>query len=202
MGGKVFPECKPFHVDSVYPTVSLVERLLNVNTHIVGSCYNYDPHREYGDLDLMVDLDLILLNTNSKTAKEAKQKLVEQLKDFGIESTYIGNNVHICIGNKQVDVMLIKNAEKISKFHQYPPSKYKGRNVHILMSYIAKQYNMFWSPFNGLYNRTDGKKGDFITIDVSEVCKHLKLSSFGNVEQLSSQIPNAVLEQAKTDPNW
>lgn len=202
MGGKVFPECKPFLGKEIHSTISVVESVLRANTVTVGSCFNYDPEREYGDLDLMLDLDLMQRITKSKTPLEVKKKLVKTLTDFEFTSKYIGNIVHIIVNDRQVDVMLIKDADQISKFHQYPQSEYKGRHVHILLSYIAKKYDLMWSPFVGLFARTNGKKGEFITNDVIEVCKHLKLKSFGNFEHISSQVDPTIVSQAKTDPNW
>lgn len=202
MGGKVFPECKPFLGKEIHSTISVVETALRANTITVGSCFNYDPTKEYGDLDLMVDLDLMQRITISSTPVETKQKLVKWLTEMGFTTNYLGNNVHILVKDRQVDVMLIKDANNISKFHQYPPSKYKGRHVHILLSYIAKQYDLMWSPFLGLFSRINGKKGEFITNDVKEVCEHLKLKSFGNFEHISSQVDVTFVTQAKSDPNW
>lgn len=202
MGGKVFPTCSPIPSSEIDDIAKIVQDILHNEVSIVGSCYNKSPNAEYGDLDLMADLSQVMQYTSTSTPTLVKRHLTQLFKDNGYESEYNGSIVHILINNHQVDLMLVENAPKIRDFHRFAPSEYKGRHVHILLSHISKSKNLMWSPFNGLYTRTDGKKDKFISNDVGVVCKHLGLSSLQNFEQISAEVDPQLVINAKLDPNW
>lgn len=202
MGGKVFPTCSPIPSSEIDDIAKIVQDILHNEVSIVGSCYNKSLIAEYGDLDLMADLSQVMQNTGASTPTLAKRHLTQLFKNNGYEAEYNGSIVHILIKNHQVDLMLVENASKIRDFHRFAPSDYKGRHVHILLSHISKSKNLMWSPFNGLYTRTDGKKDKFISSDVIEVCNHLGLNSLQNFEQISADVDPHLVINAKLDPNW
>lgn len=180
-----------------------------------------------GDMDLMVDAEQVLKATGTKDEKAARAALKNYIVDRGYDSVQTGINVHIKIPNDdkfaQVDIMLVKNAGTVSKFHQHDYSvantPYKGVHKHILLSSIAKEtktpeypMGMMWSGFQGLFGRDQhGKKSDLISQDADEVAVILlgpgaSGRDLGSVESMLNKLPQGVNDpkarHAVADENW
>jgi len=132
---------------------------------------------ESGDIDLMIEaVDVIeLYNTQDQKdpVKTAKQLLKKHFEQQGVVSSISGRNVHIgvpYISNSgqqrlaQVDVMVIHDAEVVAPWHQHGPRGmydipgFKGKEVFILISSLAKFQNLKFDPFSArLTNRDTGQ---------------------------------------------
>jgi hypothetical protein len=178
-----------------------------------------------GDMDVMVDEEALLKYfskqikdqlskiTGKKAAPNlaqiARALLKEYFKTKGFDTAQTGINVHVKVPtNKdpaQVDIMLVKDASNVSKFHQHDyTGKFRGSHKHQLMSSIAKHMKskkypngLMWSAFQGLFNRDlQGKKDQLITRDPDTVAKMLlnpkaTVKDLGNVESILKAIPAA-----------
>ena len=77
---------------------------------------------------------------------------------------------------------------------------------------LAKQKNMMWSPWQGLFMRdASGKKGEFVSNDVDVVAKTLlggqaSSKDLGSVESILGAMPQEqaqrLLSDVRSDPNW
>lgn len=225
-GGNVWPDVDPFTKQEAPNILKRAQSIMppGVDLIPVGSA----GHKaSSGDMDLMVDAEQMLKATATKDEKSARAALKNYIMDRGYASSQTGINVHIKIPNEdkfaQVDIMLVKNAGSVSKFHQHDYSventPFKGVHKHILLSSIAKEtktsenpYGMMWSGFQGLFTRgPDGKKGDLISQDADEVAVILlgpdaTGSDLGSVERILEKLPQGVndprAQHAISDENW
>jgi hypothetical protein len=225
-GGNVFPDVDPFSKEESADVLAKAQSMMpqGIDLIPVGSA----GHKaSSGDMDLMVDETAMLEFFKVKTAKEARQNLKTFFQDRGIDSALTGINVHIKVPNgdkfAQADIMFVKDAGSVSKFHQHDYSiestPFKGVHKHILLSSIAKETRnqsypngLMWSGFQGLFGRDEnGKKGEFITHDADEVAKILlgaqaSSGDLGNVERIIDALPgkekNPKIQHALADENW
>jgi hypothetical protein len=225
-GGNVFDGVDPFSKEEAPDILKFAQRLMppGIDLIPVGSA----GHKaSSGDMDLMVDAEQVLKATATKDEKSARASLKNYVLDRGYGAAQTGINVHIKVPNgdkfAQVDIMLVKNAGQVSKFHQHDYSvedtPYKGVHKHILLSSIAKETKtnehpngMMWSGFQGLFSRgPDGKKADLISQDSDEVAVILLGPSatgrdLGSVEKILSKLPQGIndprAQHAISDENW
>lgn len=229
-GGNVFPDVKPFTKEQANQILASVNKVMPKGLQLikVGSA-GHKPVS--GDMDVMVDEDqlikffdkqiqkqyLDLKNAGKKSfpnpAQIARALLKDYFKSKGFDSAQSGINVHVKVPTAkdpaQVDVMLTKDANNISKFHQHDyTGKFKGSHKHMLLSSVAKhmkskQYpnGLMWSAFQGLFSRNEkGVKDQLITRDADTVAKMLlnpkaTAKDLGNVESILRAIP----EQGKEE---
>lgn len=225
-GGNVFPDVEPFSKKEAEAIFSYAQKIMppGVDLIPVGSA----GHKaSSGDMDIMVDAEQMLKATATKDEKSARAALKNYVMDRGYSAAQTGINVHIKIPNEdkfaQVDIMLVKNAGQVSKFHQHDYSientPFKGVHKHILLSSMAKEtktadhpYGMMWSGFQGLFTRgPDGKKGELITQDADEVATILigpgaTGKDLGSVERILEKLPQGMkdprVQHALADENW
>lgn len=225
-GGNVFPDVEPFSKNEAETIFKFAQNIMpkGIDLIPVGSA----GHKaSSGDMDIMVDAEQMLKATGTKDEKSARASLKNYLMDRGYASAQTGINVHVKIPNgdkfAQVDIMLVKNAGQVSKFHQHDYSventPFKGVHKHILLSSIAKEtktpehpYGMMWSGFQGLFSRgPDGKKSDLISQDADEVAVVLLGPSasgqdLGSVERILEKLPQGINDprarNALSDENW
>lgn len=225
-GGNVWPDVEPFTKEEAPRILQLAQQAMPPGIQLipVGSA----GHKaSSGDMDIMVDADSVINHYKVKSEKEARAAMKADMLGKGLSSELTGINVHIKIPNQgsfaQVDIMLVKNAGEVSKFHQHDYSveqtPFKGVHKHILLSSIAKEtktpefpFGLMWSGFQGLFARDDkGKKGDLITQNADKVAKILlnpnaTAADLGNVERILAAIPNGAenprVQHALADPNW
>lgn len=225
-GGNVWPDVDPFSKAEAPTILKRAQQLMPSGIELipVGSA----GHKaSSGDMDLMVDSDQVLGAFSVKDEKSARAALKQSMLDRGVAAAQTGINVHLKIPNNdkfaQVDIMLVKNAGKVSKFHQHDYSvektPFKGVHKHILLSSMAKEtkssqfpYGLMWSGFQGLFARTpDGKKGDLISQDIDEVAVILlgpgaSGQDLGSVERILERLPMGIkdprVQHALSDENW
>lgn len=225
-GGNVWPDVDPFSKEEAPGILKRAQQIMPPGIELipVGSA----GHKaSSGDMDIMVDADQVLQAFGVKDEKTARAALKTNMLDRGVDAAQTGINVHLKIPNgdkfAQVDIMLVKNAGKVSKFHQHDYSvektPFKGVHKHILLSSMAKEtrgsdfpYGLMWSGFQGLFARTpDGKKGPLISQDIDEVATILlgpgaSGSDLGSVEKILNRLPLGVkdprVQHALSDENW
>jgi hypothetical protein len=225
-GGNVWPDVEPFTKDAFQPILDQAQAAMPNGIELipVGS----SGHKELsGDMDLVVDEAQMLKYFDAKDAKTARAALEQHFINQGFESKRTGINVHIRIPNgdtfAQVDIMVVKDAGDVSKFHQHdysiPNTPYKGLHKHILLSSIAKETvtdafpnGMMWSGFQGLFARdANGKKGELITNNIDDVAKILlgadkAARDLGNVETILAALPGGAedpkAQHAVTNADW
>lgn len=225
-GGNIWPDVDPFTKEEAPAILKAAQRIMppGIDLIPVGSA----GHKaSSGDMDLMVDADQMLKATGTKDEKSARASLKNYVLDRGYSATQTGINVHIKVPNEdkfaQVDIMLVKNAGSVSRFHQHDysieGSPYKGVHKHILLSSIAKETKtpeypngMMWSGFQGLFGRDDtGKKSDLISQDADEVAVILlgpgsSGDDLKSVEKILEKLPGGVnnpkVKHALADDSW
>jgi hypothetical protein len=221
-GGNVFGNSDPFDQKIVPSILKFINSGLagtNIQAIPVGSAATPTPGKMSGDLDVIVDEKSVLDFFNAKDAKTARKALNDYLKSKGMETAQSGINVHVNVpigqSYHQVDIMVVQNASKVSKFHTHEipqNSPYKGVNKQLMLAILAKQKGYMWSAWQGLFSRTpEGKKGDFVTDDLDQVAKiiigqNASASSLGSVEAILKSLPpeesKELLDRARQDPNW
>lgn len=228
-GGNVFADTdQGFNSKEVKHIIATIQKRLPdpIKLIPVGSAADLVQKAKLGDMDLMVDEDAVFEVFHANDAKEARKKMQQFFIDYGFECKLSGVNVHVRVpledGAAQVDIMVVKNAERVSKFHQHAPvgddatgyrrSAHKGVNKQILISQIAKDKGGMYSAFQGaLYARTpEGKKGPLIADNIEDVAKALfgpqaTAATLGNVENILQALgPHAdhYLEKLSADQNY
>jgi hypothetical protein len=225
-GGNVWPDVDPFTKAEAPAILKRAQQVMPPGIQLipVGSA----GHKaSSGDMDIMVDADQVLQAFAVKDEKSARASLKLNMQDRGIEAAQTGINVHIKIPNgdkfAQVDIMLVKNAGQVSRFHQHDYSvektPFKGVHKHILLSSMAKEtrtpdypYGLMWSGFQGLFARDQvGKKGELISQDPDEVATILlgpgaSAADLGSVEKILERLPQGIndprVQHAISDENW
>lgn len=225
-GGNVWPDVDPFTKDEAPRILQLAQQAMppGITLIPVGSAGHKSSS---GDMDIMVDADAVMNHYKVNTEKEARAAMKADMLGKGLDSALTGINVHIKIPNQgsfaQVDIMLVKNAGEVSKFHQHDYSvektPFKGVHKHILLSSIAKEtktedypFGLMWSGFQGLFARdANGKKGPLVSQNADQVAKILlspnaTAADLGNVERILAALPQGIndprAQHALTDPNW
>jgi hypothetical protein len=222
-GGNMFSDATDFDQKYAANILKVVNGALaktGIKVMPIGSGANPTPGAKSGDFDVMADEDAVKSVFNTPDGKTARKALNDYLRGLGFDTAQSGINVHILVplpdGTKaQTDIMVTPHAETISKFHVHSVpqgSPYKGKNKIILMSILAKQKSMLWSPWQGLFKRDEsGKKGEFISNDIDTVAKTLlgaKASgkNLGSVEGILSALTpdqaQQLLATAKADQAW
>lgn len=168
-GGNVFDDAVQFdhtEIDSIMNTVNKIMKSTGAQLIPIGSGATPTPGKKSGDLDVIVDQDKLGEYFKLSKPKDIKQAVKDLFDKAGFDTKMIGINVHVRVplkqGSAQVDIMLVQDAEKVSKFHIHDipkDSPYKGKHKQILMSKIANARGMMWSGFQGLFARDEnGKK--------------------------------------------
>lgn len=220
-GGNAFADVTAFDhkdVGAILKTVNTA--LADTGLHVipVGSAATPTPGKQSGDMDVIVDEQAVLAYFKVKDAKAARKALNDYIAGKGLQTKQTGINVHVRVpvGDSfaQVDIMVVQNAERVSKFHIHnipANSPYKGVNKQLTMAILAKSKGYMWSAFQGLFSRTPkGKKGEFVTDDMDEIANILtgkkSAAVLGSVESILDALPKdqsaELLARAKQDPNW
>lgn len=220
-GGNVFADATPFDHKDVGAILKTVNDALDgtgIRAIPVGSAATPTPGKQSGDMDVIVDEDKVLDYFKAKDAKTARKALNDYIAGKGLQTAQSGINVHVRVPVNdtfaQVDIMVSKNAERVSQFHKHnipAGSPYKGVNKQLIMAILAKSKGYMWSAWQGLFSRTpDGKKGEFVSDDLDTIAEILtgkkSAAVLGSVESILDALPDneaqALLAKAKEDPNW
>lgn len=220
MGGHVFQGTSDFDHASIPRIIKPINQSLagtGIETITVGSAATPTPGKLSGDLDLIVDQNAVMQYFDVSDPKDARKMLSDYISSKGLETAQTGINVHVKVPvnntSHQVDLMIVDNASSVAQFHKHSIPKnspYKGKHKHILMAMIAKDKNLMWSPWQGLFSRNQvGKKGEFITADLDEIAQNLlspeaSARDLGSVESILKKAPNPeeLLQRAENDKNW
>jgi hypothetical protein len=81
-----------------------------------------------------------------------------------------------------------------------------------MIANLAKEQNLLWSPYEGLFTRDDkGKKNRLLTNDLDDIAKTLlgdgaKGSDLGSVEAMLAKLPkdraDSIMQKLSQDPSW
>lgn len=174
-GGNAIPTSMPVAKNDVADVVAQAKKLIppeiskNLHADIGSAGYKVQS----GDIDLFVEaqdvVDFFNTSESKDPVKDAKQLFKKFFEKQGIESVVSGRNVHIGIpyqtqtgqkGLAQVDVMVIHDAAIVAPWHQHGPRgayndpDFKGSDLFIVMSSLAKFKNLKFDAFGGrLVNR-------------------------------------------------
>jgi hypothetical protein len=216
MSGNIFTDTTKINHTDIPTLITTLTNILDIDVIPVGSSAAPIKGAASGDIDVMVDEQSILNMFNVSDPKTGRKELYNYLVSKGLTAAQSGSIVHtqLPLNNQlhQIDIMVTANADRISKFHIHKIPKnspYKGVNKHLLISLLAKEKGYLWSPWQGLYLRTDGKKGNFVSNDITEIANILlnsSESSLNSVESILAALPKEkateLLFTAKQDPNW
>ena len=187
----------------------------------IGSGATPTPGKVSGDLDMIVDLDQLKQHFNMEDQKDPviRKKLRQVFDLAGFNTGQSGTSVHVEVPmgdhTHQVDIMIVPNAQNAAQFHTHTipqGSKFKGVNKMITLAKLAKNQNMLWSPYQGLFNRdANGKKADLVTDNIDQIAKALlgpnaSGKDIGSVEAIMAALGkekgDALLADLRSDPNW
>lgn len=216
-GGNVFAGTTPFTYDMVANMLSQLDKVIGVKNIPIGSGAS-PTKKQMGDLDVIVDQDTLAKKYGVEKPADLRKALRAAFDSAGYETAQSGISVHVKLPMAdhahQADIMVVPNAERVAKFHKHEipaESPYKGKHKQIALSNLAKQKNMMWSGFQGLFNRNEaGKKADFVSDDLDEIAKILigsgaSAKDLGSVESMMAALDPqraAELKQAlEDDPN-
>lgn len=217
-GGNAIPDSTPVKKEDVKNVVDTAKSLLpskllkNIQTDIGSAGYKV----ESGDIDVMIEaIDLVeLLKTSDSKdpVKEAKLKLKAYFESKGVEANVNGRNVSIGIKYKekstgeertaQVDIMVIHEAALVAPWHQhglrgmYSDTEFKGGDIFLLISSIAKYLGLKFDPFGAKLLRRDNN--EVVGRTRKEVAKIL-LNPNASENDLNSV--KAILNALKNDPD-
>jgi hypothetical protein len=223
MGGKVFDGTSDFDHNAIEELLDLVNNNILKGTGIecipVGSAATPTPGKRSGDLDVIVDQNVVMQHFQQSNVKDARTALAEYIRSVGFEAAQSGTNVHVKmpLGTEfhQLDIMVVDNAGTVAKFHKHDlpqNSPYKGIHKQLAIAKIAKANGMLWSAWKGLYKRDEkGKAGEFISNNLDEIAKVLlggnrNANDLGSLESILATMPkdkaDALMAELEQDRNW
>lgn len=223
-GGNIFPNSISFDHKMIPGIMKSINNVLTKtgSTAIpIGSGATPTPGKVSGDLDMIVDLDQLKQHFNMEDQKDPviRKKLRQVFDLAGFNTGQSGTSVHVEVPmgdhTHQVDIMIVPNAQNAAQFHTHTipqGSKFKGVNKMITLAKLAKNQNMLWSPYQGLFNRdANGKKADLVTDNIDQIAKTLlgpnaSGKDIGSVEAIMAALGkekgDALLADLRSDPNW
>jgi hypothetical protein len=222
-GGNIWPESEHFDQAIANHLAHETNKYLkgvHSTVHLIGSAATPTPGKMSGDLDVMVDLNLLMQQFGTKDGKTTRAELEKYLQGQGLPTKKTGVTVHILLPYKdkfyQVDIKAVANADRVHKFHHHSipqGSPYKGVHKQMMMNALASSQNMLWSPDEGLYARdAAGKKADFISDDLDIIAKRLigptaNSNDLGSVESILAAIPDQarrdqIFQSASSGASW
>jgi hypothetical protein len=222
MSGNVFSNTVPFDQKQVPKINKIINKILNkvgAKALPIGSGASPTPGKMSGDLDVIVDADALANHFQSIDIKDVRQQLRTMFSDAGFDTAQSGVSVHVKVEIKgefhQVDIMIVKNAKQAAKFHTHnipDNSPYKGAHKHMMLSALAREQNLLWSPYEGLFTRdNNGKKNKLLTDNLDDIANTLlgtgaKGSDLSSVESMLSKLPknraDSVIQKLTQDLNW
>lgn len=165
-GGNVFDDVTAIKKEYVPQIINDIQGLMPDGIKIIPHIGSAGYKVESGDMDVFVDAAQIQQYFNAKDEKQAKVALRKFIEAKGFQCALSGRNVHVRMpvpdgSFVQVDVMVIPEAGRVAPFHQhglsgqYNDPEFKGGELFILYSSIAKALGLKFSPFEGkLVDRT------------------------------------------------
>ena len=223
-GGNIFPNSISFDHKMIPGIMKSINNVLTKtgSTAIpIGSGATPTPGKVSGDLDMIVDMDQLKQHFNMEDQKDPviRKKLRQVFDLAGFNTGQSGTSVHVEVPmgdhTHQVDIMIVPNAQNAAQFHTHTipqGSKFKGVNKMITLAKLAKNQNMLWSPYQGLFNRdANGKKADLVTDNIDQIAKTLlgpnaSGKDIGSVEAIMAALGkekgDALLADLRSGANW
>lgn len=221
-GGNVFDDAVPFDHSKIPGIMNQINSVLakaRVKALPIGSGASPTPGKQSGDLDMIVDADILANYFQSIDAKDVRKQLKAMFDAAGYQTAQSGVSVHVRVeldnAAHQVDVMVVPKAEVAQKFHVHDipkGSEFKGVHKHLAMARLAKENNLLWSPYEGLWTRDpDGKKNKFYTDDLDRIAKTLigpnaSSNDLGSLEKILAALGpdrgDKLLDTLRADRSW
>lgn len=221
-GGNAFADVVAFDhekIPAITKQINSVLQKAKVRAQPIGSGATPTPGKRSGDLDMIVDADILADYFQSNDIKDVRKQLRSMFDAAGFQTTQSGVSVHVRSEVKgeahQVDIMVVKDADRAAQFHKHEipqGSPYKGVHKHMLIASLAKEQNLLWSPYEGLFTRDDaGKKNKLVTNDIDDVARTLlgdgaKGSDLSSVENILAKLPkdraDSVLQAVSQEKTW
>lgn len=221
-GGNVFSDAEPFdhaQIPAIMKQINSVLTKVGAKALPIGSGATPTPGKKSGDLDMIVDANILANKFNSTDAKEVRKQLRSLFDQAGFQTGQSGVSVHVRTevdgAAQQVDIMVVPKAETAQKYHTHnipAGSKYKGVHKQLALAALAKEQNLLWSAYEGLYTRgPDGKKNKLYTDDIDEIAKTLLNPNatgkdLGSYESILAALPKdraeALQAKLEQDPSW
>jgi len=221
-GGNAFKDTVSFDHKKIPAITKQINKILNkakAQAYPIGSGATPTPGKQSGDLDMIVDADVLANYFQSTDIKDVRKQLRAMFDAAGFQTAQSGVSVHVRVEvdseAHQVDIMIVKDAARAAGFHthQIPQgSPYKGVHKQIMIANLAKEQNLLWSPYEGLFTRNEqGKKNELLTNDLDDIAKTLlgdnaKGSDLGSVESMLAKLPKNraenVMQILSQDPAW
>src|SRR6056297_2791468 len=98
MGGNVFDNCEPFDQEFTAELTHQLDQVLNtldVRTIPIGSTANPTPGKFSGDLDVVVEQNILGRQFDTRTPRTIRKKLKTVFEDAGYETDQSGVSVHV-----------------------------------------------------------------------------------------------------------
>lgn len=221
-GGNAFSDVVAFDHKKIPAITKQINSILTkakAKAYPIGSGATPTPGKTSGDLDMIVDADVLANYFQSTDLKDVRKQLRAMYDAAGFQTTQSGVSVHVRAevddAAHQVDIMVVKNAARAAGFHTHSipdGSPYKGVHKQIMIANLAKEQNLLWSPYEGLFTRDDaGKKNNLVTNDLTDIATTLlgdgaKGSDLGSVEAMLAKLPKdraeVVMQRLSQDPAW
>lgn len=218
MGGNVFQGTSDFDQKDIPAMMAQLNPILakiGIKGHVIGSGATPTAGKKSGDLDVMIDQDVLAQKFKISSPKDIKIALEKMLQQSGFETAKSGVNVHVKVvlddTAHQVDLMVVPHAELVSKFHVHDLPKgspYKGKNKQLAIWWLSKQAGYNWSAFKGL---VDAQTKEVISRDMDQIAKMIigpnaSARDLGSVESIMAALPsnkaNSMLADLKQNPDW
>ena len=221
-GGNVFADAEPFdhaQIPAIMKQINSVLTAIGARALPIGSGATPTVGKVSGDLDMIVDANVLANYFKVTDAKEVRKQLRALFNQAGFQTGQSGVSVHVRAevdgAAHQVDIMVVPKAETAQKFHTHTipsGSRYKGVHKQLALAALAKEQNLLWSAYEGLYTRgPDGKKNSLVTDDIDDIAKTLLGPSatgkdLGSYESILAALPPERAEALKAkldqDPGW
>jgi hypothetical protein len=205
-GGNVFPDVVPIKKEYVPDLLKRIQELMPKGIKIISDIGSSGYKVESGDMDVFVDAGDLARVFKTPDEKYTKLALKQYIEKQGYECALSGRNVHVKMALPdgkygQMDAMIIPNAARVAPFHQHGPSgqyndpEFKGGQLFILYSSIAKALNLKFSPFEGkLIDRTSNK----VVADDKDTVAKILLNKNATAADLVNI--NTILKALASDP--
>ena len=210
-GGNVFSDVTAIKQEYVSELINNIQALMPNGIKIIPDIGSAGYKIESGDMDVFVDAGKLAKMFKTPDEKHTRLALKQYVEKQGYEAAQSGRNVHVRMpvpdgSFGQVDIMVIPNAEKVAAFHQHGPSgqyedpKFKGSELFILYSSIAKALNLKFSPFEG--KLSDRTTNQVVANDKDSVAKILlnknaTASDLANINTILKALVNDPMKDAK-----
>jgi hypothetical protein len=159
-GGNVFDDVVAIKKQYVPGIINDVKKLLPKELPIIPHIGSAGFKVESGDMDVFIDAGQVAQYFNAKDDKTAKVLLKQYIEKKGLVCALSGRNVHVRMpvpdgSFVQMDIMVIPDAARVAPFHQhglsgqYNDPEFKGGQLFIMYSSLAKAAGMKFSPFEG-----------------------------------------------------